>query len=139
MVDEIVRHDPAAAWERLESPSRLLFSAGTSFPMRRESETREIGKYGAHGPALSAGPLPGGLQNVVRDVECGAHRFDANTSNIRCTPYNGSLAHRHFAPRTIGIAEVIGMEYRGRRAYTMERWVETGFLETTDPARKSRR
>jgi hypothetical protein len=75
MVYEIVRHYSAAAGERLESPGRLLLSAGTSFPMSRESETREIGQYGAHGPALSAGPLSRGLQNVVRDFERSTHRF----------------------------------------------------------------
>jgi hypothetical protein len=74
MVDEIVRHDPASAWERLESPGRLLFSAGSSLPMSRECKTRKIGKYRAHGPALSAGTLLGGLQNVIRNIESGAHR-----------------------------------------------------------------
>jgi hypothetical protein len=85
MVYEIVRHDPAAARKRLESQRRLLPQVG-SFPMSRERKTREIGKYGAHGPALSAGPLPDGLQNVVRYFERGAHNSDANTSNIRCIP-----------------------------------------------------
>jgi hypothetical protein len=75
MVDEIVRHDPAAAWERLESPSRLLFSAGTSLKMSRECKTREIGKYGAHGPALSVGTLSRGMQNVVRNFERCAHNL----------------------------------------------------------------
>jgi hypothetical protein len=121
MVDEIVGHNPAAAWERLESLSRLLFSAGTSFPMRRESKTREIGKYGAHGPALSAGPLPGGLQNVVRDVKRRAHRLDANTSNIRCAQLTDQLPIGTLRRVRSGIAEVIGMEYLGRRAYTLER------------------
>lgn len=73
MVDEIVRHDPAPAWERLESPSRLLLSAGMSLSMIRERNAREIGKYRPHGPALSAGTLLGGLQNVVRNVERSAH------------------------------------------------------------------
>jgi hypothetical protein len=88
MVYEIVRHDDAAARERLKSPSRLLFSAGRSFPMSGESKTREIGKYGAHGPALSAGTLPGGLQNVVRNVERGPHDYDA-ISPAHCLSKSG--------------------------------------------------
>jgi hypothetical protein len=74
MVDEIVRHDPAPAWEWLESPGRLLFPARPGLPMSRERKTRKIGKYRAHAPALSAGTLLGSLQNVVRYIERGAHR-----------------------------------------------------------------
>jgi hypothetical protein len=86
MVYEIVRHDPAAARKRLEPSSRLPFSVRTSFPMGCEGKPREIGKHGAHGLSFSAGALPGGLQNVVRDFERGTHDPDANTSNIRCIP-----------------------------------------------------
>jgi hypothetical protein len=73
MVDEIVRHDPAAAWKRLESASLLFFSVGPSLPMGRECKARQIRENGAHGPALSAGTLPRGLQNVVRNFEPRAH------------------------------------------------------------------
>jgi hypothetical protein len=85
MVYEIVRHDPATAREWPESLSRLPFPVGRSFPMRRESKPREVGKHGTHGPAFSAGALPGGLQNVVRDLERSTHNIDADTSNISCT------------------------------------------------------
>ncbi len=74
MVDKIVRHNPAAAGKRLKSPDQPLFSAGRTLPMRRECKARKVGKYRANGLALSARTLFRGLQNIIRNFECGPHQ-----------------------------------------------------------------
>ena len=80
LVDERVRHDAAAARERHE-PVRAVLER--SRPLADESRARELREHLAGAPPLAPRSLADGLQDIVVDVQGGAHRSDASASGRR--------------------------------------------------------